>query len=252
MPGGRTSRLMRSTASWTPLSTSLRVLAAAQQDRPLDRVDRLAARDRAAPRRVASTTLATLRTSTGVPLVALTTVFSMSVGRAQVAAPAHDELALAVAAGSRPRWRRSTPTTASIRSLQREPVRAQLRRVGEDVVLLLEAAEADHVGDARRRASGASRRPSPASCAARSACGDRSPACTGRPARPACRWGRACGVDAVGHLGVGQPLGDLLAREVDVDVVLEGDDHLRQAERGDRPLDQHAAARRSARARRGS
>ena len=45
---------------------------------------------------------------------------------------------------------------------------------------------------------------------------------------------------AVGHVGVGQPLGDLLARPVDVDVVLEGQDHLRQTERRDRPLDQHA------------
>ena len=44
---------------------------------------------------------------------------------------------------------------------------------------------------------------------------------------------------AVGHLGVGQPLGDLLAREVDVDAVLEGQDHLRQAERGDRSLHKH-------------
>ena len=47
-------------------------------------------------------------------------------------------------------------------------------------------------------------------------------------------------LDPVGHLGVGQPLGDLLARQVDVDVVLEGQDHLRQPERGDRSLDQHA------------
>ena len=38
-PGGRTSRLIRSTASCTPASTSLRVLSAAQEDRSLDRVD---------------------------------------------------------------------------------------------------------------------------------------------------------------------------------------------------------------------
>ena len=46
--------------------------------------------------------------------------------------------------------------------------------------------------------------------------------------------------DAFGHVGVGQPLRHLLPRPVDVDVVLEGQDHLRQPERRDRPLHQHA------------
>src|SRR5262249_30629083 len=47
-------------------------------------------------------------------------------------------------------------------------------------------------------------------------------------------WG-----DALRNFGVGQALRDLLAREVDVDAVLEGDDHLRETKRGDRSLDQH-------------
>jgi hypothetical protein len=42
------------------------------------------------------------------------------------------------------------------------------------------------------------------------------------------------------HLGIAQPFGNLLPRPVDVDVVLERQDHLRQPERRDRPLDQHA------------
>ena len=44
--------------------------------------------------------------------------------------------------------------------------------------------------------------------------------------------------DAVRHLRVGQPFGDLLSREVDVDVILERHDDLRQAERRDRALHQ--------------
>jgi hypothetical protein len=58
----------------------LRVLAPAQEDRALDRVDLVGARDRAPARRVVSTTVATLRTSTGVPPAARTTVLAMSRG----------------------------------------------------------------------------------------------------------------------------------------------------------------------------
>jgi hypothetical protein len=58
----------------------LGVLPAAQQHRPLDGVDRAAARDRPARGVYASTTSATLRTSTGVPFVAFTTVLPMSTG----------------------------------------------------------------------------------------------------------------------------------------------------------------------------
>ena len=99
----------------------------------------------------ASTTRATSRTRTGVPFVARTTVLSMSLGRAQVAARAHDELGLAVAqVAARGRAVRLRDDVDEV--LEREAEVAQLRRVGEHVVLLDEAAEADDVGDARRRA----------------------------------------------------------------------------------------------------
>ena len=71
----------------------LGVLAAAQQHRPLDR-SRCASPRATAPRRgvYASTTLATLRTSTGVPFVRLHDRVLDVARRAQVAAAAHHEL----------------------------------------------------------------------------------------------------------------------------------------------------------------
>jgi hypothetical protein len=67
----------------------------------------------------------------------------------QVPAPAHHELGLAVlevaAGGGAVRAPHGVHQV-----LEREVVRAQSAGVGEDVVLLLEAAEADDVGHARR------------------------------------------------------------------------------------------------------
>ena len=81
--------------------------------------------------------------------VALTTVLPMSVGELQVAAAAHDQLGLAelqIAARRRAVRRRDRVDHV----LQRDARVAQPARVGEHVLLLLEAAEADHVRDARR------------------------------------------------------------------------------------------------------
>ena len=131
------------------------------------------------------------------------------------------------------------PATALDQVVERHARVAQAARVGEHVVLLLEAAEADHVGDAGRAHQVL--RDDPVLPA---------PQLAGRVAIALQRVlvdlpdGRVVGAEArrdpVGHVGVGQPFGHLLARPVDVDVVLEGQDHLRQTERRDRPLDQHA------------
>ncbi len=150
MPGGRSSWLMRVDRLVHGAQHLLRVLPAAQQHRPLDRVDRAA---RAPPPRAAACTprppARRCAPGSACRRSPRTTVFSMSRGRLQVAAAAHDQLGLAelqVAARRRAVRRRDRVDQV----LQREAGVAQPARVGEHVVLLLEAAEADHVGDAGR------------------------------------------------------------------------------------------------------
>ena len=125
-----------------------------------------------------------------------------------------------------------------MRSFSVSPLARSSARVGEHVVLLLEAAEADHVGDAGHAHQVLLDDPVlPAPQLARRVVVALERVLVDLPDRRVV--GPERGRDPVGHLGVGQPLGDLLAREVDVDAVLEGDDHLREPERGDRALDEH-------------
>ena len=216
----------------------LRVLPAAQQDGPFDRINRVGARHRPAARGVRLDHLRDGAHQDRRAARRLDHRVADVGGRLQIAAAAHHQLRLAelqVPARSRAVGRCDRVDHV----LERDARVAQPARIGEHVPLLLEAAEADHVGDAGRAHQPLRHHPVlPAPQLA-----GRSPIALERVlvdlsdrrvVRPEVRR------DALGHLGVGQPFGHLLACPVDVDVVLEGQDHLRQAERGDRALDQHA------------
>ena len=230
---------MRATASCSAAQHLLRVLPAPQQHRPLDRVDRPGARHRPAPRRVRLDHLRDVahqdRRAAGRlarPCCRCRRATAGSRGRARPAPTRR-------AAGSRPTSRRSTPPTASIRSFS---VRPALRsRPGSASTWYSFWKPPKLTTSATPGARIRCLRHHPVLPAAQLAgrvavalqrvlvdLPDR------RVVRPEVRR------DAVGHLGVGQPFGHLLPRPVDVDVVLEGQDHLRQPERRDRPLDQHA------------
>ncbi len=125
--------------------------------------------------------------------------------------------------------------TALMRSFR--AVRAELQRIGQHVPLFLEAAEAHHVGDAGHRFELPGDHPIlPASKLARRVV----VALQGVLVHLSHRGivGPQIGAHTIGQLGIAQPLGDLLAREVNIDVVLEGDDDLGEPERRDGPLHQ--------------
>ncbi len=200
-----------------------RVFTAAQEDGSLDRVHGFAAGDRSAPRRVPlddardvanEERRAALRADDGVFDVRHAVQDVAARGRAVRSLDRGDEI------------------------LQRDRARAKPGRIGQPVVLLLVAAEAHDVGDPRHAHELLLDDPVlPTSDLARRMAVALQRVLVNLADRRVVRAER--GDDAVGHLRTGQLLGDLLASEVDVDAVLEGHDHLRQTERGDRPLHEH-------------
>jgi len=215
-----------------------RVLAAPEKDGPFDRVELGAAGHGPAGRRIGLDHARDVADQDGRAVVRADDGVRDVLGGLQVPPRAHHQLGLtALEVAARGRTVRLIDRVDQI--AQPEVHRAQLRGVGEHVIFLDEPSEADDVGDARHAAQVLRDDPLlPGAQLARVVV-----VALQRVLEDLAHWRvvrSQARRDAGRDLGVGQALGDLLARPVDVDVVLEGQDHLRQPERGDRPLHQHA------------